>query len=379
MTHQKSTAASTGPLVTEGSPGRRATRVLKIYDEVRTAHLERVADRRTTILYRQRRYDFDDGLASQIDVRRAGAVRTLLWAYRHPVDVIEIAEPFVIGAAPRSLAAVVGNRLRAAIGGERRARVVSYAIESLHPDDIALVLPLKARLKRRAQRMLVPFVWRSTDRLALGTELALQVYRRSFRGRWPDHRVLPALPAARCIALPTAGRGRTLVFLGDLSVRKGFPQLLEVWPRVHARVPGARLSILGRGVGEPAATALAAHDPTVSTFVNPPRAMIFATLAASKALVLPSQRTPLWREQVGLPIVEGLSFGCSIVTTTETGLAAWLAAHGHGVVAPDDVDALCEAVVAALESERTPADIVADLPDVDGRAAAEAWLYEGVH
>lgn len=377
MTRPHSSDAPTGHLVTEDVPGRRVVRALKVYDEVRTAHLERVADRRTTILYRRRRYDFDERLARSRDVQQAGVLRTLRWALRHPVDVIEVAEPFVLGAAPRSLAAIAGNRLRAAFGRGPRARVVAYAIESLHPDDVSPRLPGRTRLKRRGQSMLVPLVWRSLDRLVLGTEVAQSVYRRSFRSRWPKHQLIPALPVSRLTGANERDRGRSLVFLGDLSERKGFPQLLDAWPDVRARVPGARLSILGRGAGEPAAVALAAADEAVTVTIDPPRETIFAALGASKVLVLPSQRTPRWREQVGLPIVEGLSLGCAIVTTTETGIADWLAAHGHGVVAPRDADALRDAIVAALEGARSPADIAAQLPSVDGRAAAEAWLFEG--
>jgi glycosyltransferase involved in cell wall biosynthesis len=90
--------------------------------------------------------------------------------------------------------------------------------------------------------------------------------------------------------------------------------------------------------------------------------------------VLPSQPSATWREQVGLPIVEGLSYGCTIVTTTETGLAGWLSEHGHRVVAADADDGeLAAAVAAALLNPVE--DVVASLPDHDGRLAADAWMF----
>ena len=96
-----------------------------------------------------------------------------------------------------------------------------------------------------------------------------------------------------------------------------------------------------------------------------------------KVLALPSQPRPRWREQVGLPIVEGLANGCLVVTTTETGLSAWLSAHGHQVVPPDaGAVALASAVLAAIDDLRAPADILATLPAVDGRRAADLWLFE---
>ena len=65
--------------------------------------------------------------------------------------------------------------------------------------------------------------------------------------------------------------------------------------------------------------------------------------------MLPSQPTSAWREQVGLPIVEGLSYGCTIVTTTETGLAGWLSEHRHRVLPADANEAqLAAAIIDAL-------------------------------
>jgi glycosyltransferase involved in cell wall biosynthesis len=102
---------------------------------------------------------------------------------------------------------------------------------------------------------------------------------------------------------------------------------------------------------------------------------VHRALRRAAVLVLLSQPTPTWREQVGLPLVEGLAHGCTVVTTAETGLADWLAAHGHTVLAPDAAPAtVVAAVVEALAAGRPAASVLADLPDDDGRQAAEAWL-----
>lgn len=378
MTHDNRKLVPAGAAREGERSGRRVPRVLKLYDEVRTAHLERITEPRTTILFRRHRYDFDEALARGIDLQQAGAGGTLLWALRNPVDAIEVSEPFVVGTATRSLAAIIGNRARSLMRRERRARIVSYGIESLHPADAAPHLPIKARIRDGALALLVPMVWRGIDRFALGTDLAQEVYRRSFTGRWPEHRVIPALPVARAGVDVAQTRASTMVFLGDFSQRKGFPDLLAAWPQIKERVPEARLTIIGKGIGEPDALALAQSDPSVRVIVSPPREEIFTALAESRVVVLPSRRTPLWREQVGLPIVEGLSCGCAVVATSETGLAHWLGEHQHWVVPPGNLAALCAAAVAALESERGPAEIIADLPAIDGRAAAEAWLFEGI-
>ena len=87
---------------------------------------------------------------------------------------------------------------------------------------------------------------------------------------------------------------------------------------------------------------------------------------------------PLWREQVGLPITEGLAHGCVIVTTNETGIATWLRENGHQVIEEREVGReLASAIVAAAQSELTADDVRRQLPDVDGRVAARRWLYSG--
>ncbi|NYD68415.1 glycosyltransferase family 4 protein [Agromyces atrinae] len=347
-----------------------------MYDVVRTAHLERIVDRPgTVVLYRSRRYDFDESIAGRVDLRRAGVVGAFVYGLRHRIDVIEINEPFIARAAPRSLAVILGARLRAAVTRSPRARVVTYAIASLDPRDLFDVLPARARWRGRLHQLLVPAVWSFVDRIAYGTSLARSLYRARFgRSRaQPTATLVPALPVRADEPLPAVAEP-TIVFLGDLSERKGFVDVLDAWPIVARHVPEARLRIIGRGVGEDAACDLAAADDAVTVDIDPPRPVIFAALREAKVLTLPSRRRPLWREQVGLPIVEGLARGCEIVTTPETGLAEWLDQHGHAVVT--EAESLADALVGALRSTRSPSDIVADLPPVDGRVAAHDWLMD---
>jgi len=92
--------------------------------------------------------------------------------------------------------------------------------------------------------------------------------------------------------------------------------------------------------------------------------------------VLLSQRTTNWREQVGLPIVEALAHGCAVVASDETGLADWLATHGHRCVSPSASEGeLADVVVVAIKAERPVDSVLADLPAVDGRSRADAWLF----
>jgi glycosyltransferase involved in cell wall biosynthesis len=133
---------------------------------------------------------------------------------------------------------------------------------------------------------------------------------------------------------------------------------------------------MGKGERERDVRELANALPSVQLDIDPPRDVIRNTLARSVVLVLLSKRTPLWREQVGLPIVEALEQGCEIVTTEETGIASWLAEHGHAVVADaGDAAAVAGAIAARLRGARPPGELLASLPDEDSRIAADAWMF----
>jgi len=85
-------------------------------------------------------------------------------------------------------------------------------------------------------------------------------------------------------------------------------------------------------------------------------------------VVLPSQRVRGWREQVGLPLLEGLAHDCAVVTTTESGLAGALLAAGQQVVAPGQPDTLAAAIVRAADQPRRR------LHPPDSREAVHRWL-----
>jgi glycosyltransferase involved in cell wall biosynthesis len=165
-------------------------------------------------------------------------------------------------------------------------------------------------------------------------------------------------------------------FLGSFQHNKGILQVLESWPLVREALPDARLIVLGQGTLINQVEQMTKSDSSISLRIAPTRRTIRDTLRASVCLVLLSRRTPTFREQVGLPIVEGLEQGCEIVTTPETGIADWLAEHGHAIVEnPDSPQDVAAAIVRALTSDRLPEDIVAALPSEDARLEADRWLF----
>jgi glycosyltransferase involved in cell wall biosynthesis len=256
---------------------------------------------------------------------------------------------------------------------------VTYAIGNIDPHTLPKPAPWWPRLGRRLDLLLAHWVWRRVDRVVFGTETARQLYGTVFgvaerRGlRWTTMEALPA----ECGCLADGGKtpGR-LLFLGDLSQRKGFDSVLAAWTTVRHQVPSAVLTVIGRGALLDDAYAAAREDSRVHVIADPPREVVHAELRRASVVVLPSRRQGAWREQVGLPIVEGLAHGCTVVTTDETGIAGWLARNGHGVVPADSVAELLAPVLAETAARPLDAGTVrASLPRRDSRLESDAWLF----
>lgn len=354
---------------------------VRLYETVRTAHLERAhALAPASIVYRRRRYDFDADLAAGLDLVQAGPVRAALVLARSDVREVEVNEPLMVSSLRRTALALAAADAVARLRRRPRPVVVTYAIANDPPFRAPARPGVAGRLRRRLDALLVQAVARRVDRVVFGTQASRDLYAELVPGLLARARtsLVWALPAP--CACPPAAEGAPdgdVLFVGAFEERKGLRPLLAAWPLVAARRPGARLTLVGTGPLEPEAAAFAAARDDVTLLVDPPRPRVHAAQRSHAVAVLLSQRTRTWREQVGLPLVEGLAHGCAVLATTETGLAGWLGAHGHRVVAPDAPPAeVADAVVTLLDARRTPADVLADLPAVDGRTAADAALFD---
>ena len=326
---------------------------------LRSAHLERMVplegdEVALTLLATGRHPDCDDALlaATDLDVVVTdddGAEQHLRAA---PPDVLEVTEPTWTAQWP--LARRLVRAAREASGGATRA--VTYAIDNRPPDEVVPDADLLAAV-------------------VFGTADAAATYARVWPGAsWAVDVVEERRPRCPCLAAhgvppaaPDRPAGREVVLVAELSERKGVDVLQDAWPVVAADpgVPaGWRLRVLGYGPRLTAVQAWAGARDDVEVVASADREQVHAALRRAAVLVLPSRRTSQWREQVGLSLVEGLAHGCAVVTTTETGLAAGLAAAGHEVVAPDDAGALAAGLVRALAGA---GDRVA-LPAAGGRA-----------
>lgn len=351
---------------------------VRVYEVIRSAHLERAHELApATIFYTARRYDFDPALATGLDLRQTNAATIACTLLRSPVRFLEVNEPLQRSGLVLAFAAVLATRVRTLVRGGP-CTVGAYAIENRDP-----FVPRRGRLRSRVRCRLDFSLARQLaarlDRLAFGTSASAVLYESRFGRQLASMvtNVVPALPA-RCGCSPLTDdpdRSPQVAFVGAWQPRKGLPQLLAAWPLVRRSVPSAGLTILGQGGLEDDVRTFALEHPDVRVLTDPPRAQVHRLLSEVDVLVLLSQPTSTWREQVGLPIVEGLAHGCTVVTTDQTGLAPWLRDHGHVVLASGaTTQETADALVKSLAARRPRASVLGDLPSIDGRLSADAWM-----
>lgn len=346
--------------------------ILRIYVEARTAHLERAKADGAAIAYLRASYDFDHGLAEAVGAERIGVREAFLRVCSGKYEIVEVNEPLMLGAWPTLLAIAAAH----AVSPRRtRSEIVSYAIEN---GDVVGWLSSKTHLPRpvakRATKLVGRLVVSRLARLAFGTEAAEARYK-AVLGRIPaETRLFTALePACECLSTAPSSARSGVVFLGSFEPRKGLPELMAAWASIND--PRTALTIIGKGPLEEDLRAW--KKPEVRLIVDPDRSTIHEELRNATALVLLSQPAQRWQEQIGLPILEGLSHGCEIVTTDETGLAPWLRANGHRVLeAHASAESIGTEMRRAARRARRESDLLSKLPAESGRFLASSWLSE---
>jgi glycosyltransferase involved in cell wall biosynthesis len=250
--------------------------------------------------------------------------------------------------------------------------IENNALENVAPGRLALVRRASVPLRRA---VLGRIVGRMIDRVAFGTPDAAEFYSRTICPRGAVTHI-PQLNASRPLAAEK-GEGAAC-FVGEIGERKGIPALMRAWEAVEARVLGVTITLVGHGPLDDAVASWCDEQPSSRRFVGQlSHEDVLEAIARASVLVLPSQPWPGWREQVGASIPEGLSLGCTIVTTAETGLAHWLAENGHFVVEPPGSEiGLAGALETALLNPIDPATVQAALPEEDGRVTADGWLHQ---
>ena len=259
----------------------------------------------------------------------------------------------------------------------KRAAVASYAIENRDPYEAPVALWSRAYLRQQFDRSSVAMLHVKLT----GSHSAHQRRDKQRRQCWVAHSGgRRRLTYRHCPRDASASPSRVNPVSACCSwalltlVREAFNSFAAS-PLLSRLIPTARLCLAGKGVLEGDLREAVEGRRDVAFEIDPPRDRIHQLLRSSAVVVLLSQRRPRWREQVGLPIVEGLAHGCRIVSTSETGLASWLADHGHVVLdAAASSDDIANGIARALQESASPVTVLQALPEIDGRIQADEWL-----
>ena len=362
------------------------TAVLRVWHELRKFHLDIVDRNGGDVFYATLNYDIaEEGVASVHATRvTPGRLLVALWRMRG-AGVVEVNEPAYVRAWPLICFVAIASRLLRAVGRGPRD-LVAYAIENGDPvSNLESILQRRwpivrnGGLLRPIVRSVVGALFLLLDKVAYGSPGARELYHALVpygirRSTLESTRV--QLPQA-CGSCDLSGPRRGVVFVGSFESRKGVEILMAAWERVMASAtPQAELTMLGKG---PLADDVAAWSlaQTVSPLViiDPSDADIHRAYREAAVSVLLSQPVQGWREQIGLPILEGLAHCCEVVTTTETGLSEWLIERDFIVVdAADDVEQCADAIRTALLRARHWTEVRDLLPEHSSRLAADEWL-----
>ena len=351
--------------------------VLRIFPELRAVHLERLPRMTDAVnLYFATKYDML-GVDLPATVHRTTLLSAIKRLLSTSHTVLELPEPLWMRFLPRWIALAAAWHLGGLVRGRPR-RIVVYAME-LTPFAILLTGGQKTpRLVTAVGKTLIGLLIRTVvDRICFASAASADLYTSLPGVASVPHRTILELPEP--VVSPQPARRPAVLYLGELSDRGGVHQLMRAWERVERDIPDARLTLVGGGPLLDTVAQWAAEHPTTRATTGPlPRSTALDIVAQTRVLVAPSVPHGRWREQIGLPIKEGLAAGATIVTTRQTGLSDWLLANGHHVVPVDRnlVGRLAESLARAIERPLEPESVSASLPLIDGRIASDAWLHE---
>lgn len=331
-------------------------------------------------IYLHARADFDEDLRRERSHFGRHSLGRALWEVLSDApDVLEVPEPMWLRFVPHTLAVCLVGRASAALRG-RRCVIVTYAIENATLDRRPTRFQsLPTAIWRATMRVLVSSVTHFIDFAVFGTNGAREAYKQAigasaFGALAQRSTLILALPSTcDCPSDFTVG-AHTVLFVGAFDERKGVEVLLSAWPLVTARQPSATLLLIGDGDLRTRVAGASHLDNSISYLLNPARHLVHKAYRQAKVVVLASQPQARWREQVGLPLVEGLAHGCRVISTTESGLADWLRENGYSVLdAPTQPIDIADAICAELEGlAAAPTSPLGS----DGRIDADRWLME---
>ncbi|MFW9603805.1 MAG: glycosyltransferase family 4 protein [Trichlorobacter sp.] len=178
---------------------------------------------------------------------------------------------------------------------------------------------------------------------------------------------------------PWQERENLILFVGGDYFRKGLPRILKALPGILAKVPDARLLVIGREPWHSRLLArwLARRLP-VDFIYGIPREEVYRTYSRGKVLVLPSEI-----ECTPLVIAEGTYAGLPPVVSRVGGHPELVQDGVTGFLFErEDTAALAEAVITCLTDQQRSAELVAagqaffDRCTIDGMIDSLSGIYQ---
>ncbi|WP_270484076.1 glycosyltransferase family 4 protein [Gordonia sp. w5E2] len=357
--------------------GREVKHLLRVWDSVRSFHFEILGQCEPgKLLYLKSSYDFEVPENFDAPVEQASPMRVIKHLLDSRFDAVELNEPLSVASWARLIFYRIALGVRRHIL-RRPVRVAYYAIENKNiVDALSAKFRLPSQLSRAICGILRYPLSSADDSAVFGTNASLDNYETFFGHRLARRRELIWQLPAPCHCTTLSRAANAVIFVGAFDERKGVLRLLDAWGEVLAKAPSSTLSVLGQGAYEQEVRGAASAHSSVEVAISPTRSEIHRRLSEASVIVLLSQPHPYWKEQVGLPILEGLAHGCKVVASEETGISTWLTEHGHSVIpAEAEKEQIAAAIVGELLNAASADDVIFDLPEVHGRVAADWWLY----
>jgi len=361
----------------------------KYYPVARTVHLERMSEGvKNELWFTHTRADWDLTLYARTRRAKKVTLVSVLWRIlTGPRLCLEVTEPLAFSSALSLTLISLAAQARNVLTGNQTITFVSYAIENLDPiQKLHIKFKLPKSIVKKVLSTYIQITTQNMRRIAFGTNASLEIYKAvigedDFEKGLKDGKYLyfpPFLPAAKLPEIDVRDPFK-FGFVGPLEARKGYDFVIDAWAEVRELFPLASLDIYTPSIPNSELMSKLKLDSRITVFVQSPRANVLAAYSGFHVLLMPSRRTSVWKEQIGLPIIEGLSHGCEIVATTESGISEWLANYRHQVLDSDYSSAeLVEAMSKAITSDRPREEITHALPQKDGRTVAEEWMFNEV-
>lgn len=264
----------------------------------------------------------------------------------------------------------------------RKTKVVCYAIENM---DVILrsrnLLPIFGRGVEYVLKFFLGVSIGGIDKIAFGTLAAENNYKKYFSEKIKkiDTRLVDSLEpiCEECCDLIKNKINMKFVFLGAFDDRKGIEHVMNIWPKIRAAYPDASLNIIGDGPKKNQIFDWASKFDEVKVYVAPSAEIIHGILSESVFLFLLSNETKSWKEQIGLPILEGLSHGCWIISSDSTGISGWLEKNNNMIISTESKNFADEVIKFIASKDGKIFDAKNILPKFSGRKIANDFLHHG--